>query len=144
MDLSVELEGVRLNVRVTVLLETRRGYIFEKDRNGFYFPIGGRIKVNETSLDAAKRELKEEINLRIERLDYVATSENFFQYDEKPFHEISVIYYAQAEDADLPANFSAFDIDGMNGQDIRPAIIKKIIADRNSDMRKSHYMVREN
>ena len=63
MDLSILLDKVKLNIKVSVLLQTPNGYIFEKDKNNFYFPIGGRIKLNEDSVEAAVREVKEEVDV---------------------------------------------------------------------------------
>ena len=63
MDLSILLDKVKLNIKVSVLLNTSQGYIFEKDKNNFYFPIGGRIKLNEDSVEAAVREVKEEVDV---------------------------------------------------------------------------------
>jgi len=40
MDLSISINGIKLNIRVTVLLETPKGFVFEKDKSGFYFPVG--------------------------------------------------------------------------------------------------------
>lgn len=36
MDLSIPVDGVKLNIRVTVLIETPDGFVFEQGKSGFY------------------------------------------------------------------------------------------------------------
>jgi 8-oxo-dGTP pyrophosphatase MutT (NUDIX family) len=142
MDLTIPINGIKLNIRVTVLVETPKGFIFEKDKSGFFFPVGGRIKINESSIDAAKREIKEELGIEIEEPTYIATLENFFHYEGKPFHEISIIYQAKIEEFDCPNGFYAFDSERMKNLDIKPAAINEIISNKSSGIK--HFIIREN
>jgi hypothetical protein len=59
MDISLSINNTRLNLRVAILLHIPQGYIFEHDCRGVYFPIGARIKTNETSINVAIRGKKE-------------------------------------------------------------------------------------
>jgi 8-oxo-dGTP pyrophosphatase MutT (NUDIX family) len=70
LDISIELGANKLNLRVTVLCETPDGFLVEKFQNEFYFPIGGRIQIQEDSLMAAKREFLEEIGIQCPELEY--------------------------------------------------------------------------
>ena len=88
MDLSIQLDEIKLNIRVSVLLETPKGFIFEKDKNGFFFPLGGRIKTNEDSVEAAIREVREEIGIDLVDFHYKGIIENFFRYDNIQYHGI--------------------------------------------------------
>ena len=59
---------------VRVVIQNKKGellVIFEKKWNCWVFP-GGKIEANETTLEAAKREVFEETNLIIENLEIVA------------------------------------------------------------------------
>jgi 8-oxo-dGTP pyrophosphatase MutT (NUDIX family) len=58
----------------------------------FYRPLGGGIEFGETSLDAVKREIREEIGAEITDLEYLGVLENIFTYDGEPGHEIVQIY----------------------------------------------------
>lgn len=60
----------------------------------FYRPLGGGIEFGETSMDTVCRELKEELDVEVERetLKYLGTVENIFTFLGKPFHEIILIY----------------------------------------------------
>ena len=142
MDLSILLDNVKLNIKVSVLLETPNGYIFEKDKYGFYFPIGGRIKLNEDSVKAAKREVKEEIDLDLVDLLYKGIIENFFMYDNVQYHELIIVYQASLiENIDLPDCFYYIKKNEFNQKDIRPSEIIKII---NSSINSTlHFIVKD-
>ncbi len=140
MDLSVNLEGVKLNIRVSVLLETKKGFVFEDAGGGFCFPVGGRIKINETSIEAAKREMKEELGIELDNLKYVATLENFFS-EKMPFHEINIIYYAKKDKVDLSDGFLIFDAETIKDEIIKPECIKEMII--NNDFSKHHIIQKD-
>lgn len=129
MDLSILIEGVKLNIRVTILLETKKGFVFQNTGNGFFFPVGGRIKINETSIEAAKRELQEELNIEIEKFEYIATLENFF-IEKTLFHEINIIYYAKMDEVDLPKDFYIYNDKNIRDVVIKPECIKNMIINK--------------
>ncbi|MCP4180517.1 MAG: NUDIX domain-containing protein [bacterium] len=128
MDLSVLMGETKLNIRVSVLLDTPKGFIFEKDKGGFYFPIGGRIKTNETSIESATREVKEEIGIDLNDIIYMSTIENFFEYDGIRYHEINIVHQTYFPDElMLPNGFHIFKKSDITNIDIKPDAIKKII-----------------
>ncbi|MBI9102328.1 MAG: NUDIX domain-containing protein [Spirochaetales bacterium] len=121
------LNATRLNIRVTVLLATPSGYVFEKDKNGFYFPIGGRVKLNEASINTAIREVREEVDLKLAISDLTLTGlfEDFFRYDGTPFHEINLIYRVSVDhNVTLKDGFHCFPESRIDDEDIRPREIK--------------------
>ena len=62
-----------------MILATQRGY---GEFEGLWEFPGGKIEAGETSVDALKREIKEELGVDIEVLDYIKTIE----YDYASFH----------------------------------------------------------
>lgn len=54
----------------------------------FYIPVGGGIEFGETSHDAAKRELFEELQVRGENLEFIGFHENIFSFQADQHHEI--------------------------------------------------------
>ncbi len=133
MDISVEINNVKLNLRVSILLETAKGFVFENTGGGFYFPVGGRIKINETSVEATKREVKEELDISIDKIDYIATLENFFMEDKQniPYHEINIIYYAKIDELKCPKGFYIFNDETIKNVIIKPEAVKKMIMEKN-------------
>ena len=54
-DLSLNVDDFYLNIRVAIIARTKNGFILEKKKTSeYYFLIGGRMKINESSLEAAK------------------------------------------------------------------------------------------
>lgn len=93
-DLNIIDENNRLNVRVGVIARYLDNIIIEITTENFSVIPGGRIKFNEKSSLALKREMKEEINLDIDenRLKKLEVFENFFVCDNKNVHEIYFLY----------------------------------------------------
>lgn len=131
MDLSLIINDSKLNIRVAIILETPSGYIFEFINNGnFYVPIGGRIKLNEDSSQAAIREINEEIgiDMNVKVLEYIATLESFFTYDGLRFHEFNFIYQTNLlEDIKLPSGFHFIKEEHLHEHSIKPSRIVDII-----------------
>lgn len=60
--------------------------------DAFYRPIGGSVEFGETTLEAVKREVKEEIQTQIEVTGTPMVLENIFVCDGKHGHEINYLY----------------------------------------------------
>ena len=94
-DLKIDIDGVRLNVRVGAIFRHKDEIIIEISKIGLNSVIpGGRIKINEKSSLALKREVKEEMNfeLNTDKLKLIKVFENFFNYGGKDTHEIYFLY----------------------------------------------------
>jgi 8-oxo-dGTP pyrophosphatase MutT (NUDIX family) len=142
MDLSIQLENVKLNIRVAVLIKTNKGYLFEKGKDDYLFALGGRVKVNESSLQAAQREVLEEIGYTLKPdVKLMAVVENFFNTATSAVHEICFVYnQEEVVEIDLPDNFVQVQESDLAQEDIRPEIIKKIIMEVRGGI--SHYVIK--
>ncbi len=143
-DLTIELGDTKLNIRVAVLIKTKNGYVFEKNPEGFYFVIGGRVKINESSEQAAKREVFEEVGINLEKVKMRAVIENFFSVgSDKYFHEICFVYLAEElHELNLGSNFKEFNDMEIDDVDLRPEIMKEII--RGDDNELIHVIYKNN
>lgn len=100
-DLKIDIDGVRLNVRVGAIMRYNDDVIVEVSTVGRNSVIpGGRIKINEKSTRSLVRELKEEMNFDVDesRLTQKSVFENFFTYEQKDFHELYFVYEYQLND----------------------------------------------
>ena len=93
MDLTVDIEDFRLNVRAAgLLIHNNKVLVHHNLKHGHYALVGGRVKIGESSFDTMKREIKEELGKNIEIIEYISTIENFFNAKDTKYHEIMFLY----------------------------------------------------
>ena len=87
------------HIRVISICIIRRGdeiLVFEGydhiKSETFFRPLGGGIEFGESSLEALKREFREEIGAELNNLRYLATLENIFEVYGNPGHEVIFVY----------------------------------------------------
>lgn len=101
-DLKLDIDGIRLNVRVGAIIRYKEDVVIEISKLGLNSVVpGGRIKINEKSTTALKRELKEELDFEIDenKLAIKKVFENFFNFNGKNVHEIYFLYeYCLSDD----------------------------------------------
>jgi 8-oxo-dGTP pyrophosphatase MutT (NUDIX family) len=142
VDISIFVNNIKLNLISAVIIETKNGYIFEQDKHGFYYIIGGRIKINETSGDAAKREIYEEIGIKIKDIKLKAIVESFFEYDNRKYHEICFYYeHKTNRKITLAKNYFVFNKEEIKTRDIQPKIIYNIIDSKSKGI--LHFVLNE-
>jgi ADP-ribose pyrophosphatase YjhB (NUDIX family) len=92
-DISFDLDDQRINLRVAAVVSRSDDVLLcrVQDEDWWFLP-GGRIKTNETSLEALDRELTEEIGNDFRVIRPLVCSENFFDLDGRAFHEICTFY----------------------------------------------------
>ena len=67
------------------------GYDSRK-KETFYRPLGGGIEFGEYSWDAVRREIREEIREEIKDLSFLGATENIFEYEGVPGHEVIFLF----------------------------------------------------
>jgi 8-oxo-dGTP pyrophosphatase MutT (NUDIX family) len=115
--------------------------LFEQSKNDYIFCVGGRIKINESSIDAAKREVEEELNFKVNDLRLKGVMENFYSNDNDNVHEICFIY--EVEDiftGELPSGFLEVKQENINNYDVRPKPIIDLVVNNSIDIK--HIIVR--
>jgi len=88
---------LQFNIRVYGILITDQKQVLVSDefiRGNYYtkFP-GGGLEYGEGTRDCLKREFMEEMNLKVEVLDHIYTTDFFQQSAFHPDHQIISIYY---------------------------------------------------
>lgn len=78
----------------------------------FCRPLGGSIEFGELGEDAVRRELVEETGVEAASVRYLATLENVFEYEGKPWHEVVRIYEVELAAELPPTPFTVLDSDG--------------------------------
>ena len=65
-DLSIMVDDVKLNIRVGIIFKYQDKVLIELSNTSNSVIPGGRIKINEKSSDAIKREIKEEMDFDLD------------------------------------------------------------------------------
>lgn len=113
-DLSVMIDNVKFNYRAGLLIEKGNKVLVEcNPAIDFVTLPGGRVQTLESSMDALKREIKEEMNIELdsERIKMRALIENFFEMDEKKYHELYFLYKLKvtSKDTEFKKNMKNID-----------------------------------
>jgi len=128
-----------------VLLQTSKGCSFS------VLP-GGRVEELESSYDAIKREIKEELNISVE-CELNTTVENFFRLFNMNYHEICYYYVAtNIEEKDVFKKDNFLGVEGedtfrwvsleeLNQIEFKPKFMKEIIINKNNILK--HLIVNE-
>ena len=96
MDITIDVEDYKLNVRSACIIKHNNKILVHKNINSdHYCLIGGRVAIGENSEQTIKREVKEEIGKEIEIKGYIGTIENFFEMKGSKYHEYMFIYQAE-------------------------------------------------
>ncbi|NRT35892.1 ADP-ribose pyrophosphatase YjhB (NUDIX family) [Clostridium beijerinckii] len=94
-DLTFKTNGVKFNYRVgAIIIRDKKLLMVKNDSAPYYYSVGGRVKLNETSEEAVIRETFEEtgVELEIDRLAFI--HEHFFNEEitNENYHEIAFFY----------------------------------------------------
>ena len=99
MDLTIDVEDYKLNIRaVVVIIHNNKVLVHKNVNSDHYALLGGRVKIGKNSKTTVKREIKEELNKDIDVTGYIGTIENFFEMKGSKFHEILFIHKAEFTD----------------------------------------------
>ena len=114
MDLIIDVEDYKLNVRATVIIEHNGKILAHKNiHSNHYALIGGRVKIGEDSESTVKREMLEELGKEIEVTGYVATIENFFELKGSKYHEILFVHKAEfVDEEDKKIDYNLKNVEG--------------------------------
>jgi len=117
MDLTVDIEDYKLNVRAAgLLIHNNKVLVHHNLRYGHYALVGGRVQIGENSEDTIKREIKEELGKDIEIIEYLSTIENFFETKDSKYHEIMFLYRIEFfNENDKKIEYT---LESMEGKDI--------------------------
>lgn len=108
------------------------GYDPTKDEH-YLIPVGGGIDFGETSAEAARREVMEEIGAEIHSLQLLGVLENIFIFNGTPGHEIVFVYeaglvdknlYLRTEIQGIESNGAALKANWFNLTEIKDGILK--------------------
>lgn len=105
MDITIKTEEGILNYRVGAVITYNHCILAQyNEADGTYYLPGGRVQMNETSKEAIKRELKEELKIDASDLKPLWFDENFFVERNEKYHELCIYFQIDI----LQTDFSLF------------------------------------
>lgn len=144
MDITIDVDDYRLNVRAAAIIIHNNKLLVHKNRNDNYYALlGGRVKFGENSEETIKREILEETGKEIEIKGYISTIENFFEINGLKYQEILFVYEAEFKNENdkliqdkiknVEGNdnlqYEWVDLNELNDVPLRPGAIKEILKD---------------
>ncbi|MET0959299.1 MAG: NUDIX hydrolase [Psychrobacillus psychrotolerans] len=114
MDISFKTNEGRFNYRVGgLIVQDNKLLIMQDQGQPYYYIPGGRIKMNEKSEDAVKREVKEELGTEVNVNRILWVNENFFQEEtlKEKFHEVCFFYLLELKDKEILKRGNKFEVD---------------------------------
>lgn len=133
-DICFDCGGVRFNFRVSCIISSDGKYLLHRKKgDSFWNLIGGRASLGESSIDAVKREIQEELGCDCVIDAPVHISENFFRFRDTDFHEILLIFRGtlkepvQKEKLEEDIEVKWFSGAELKQIDIRPQYTREVI-----------------
>lgn len=145
-------DNEKYNVRVAILIKSGDKILFsrKKGRDIWLLP-GGREKFFESSLDTIKREMYEEIGLKLKNPILKTISEQFFEYEGTKYHELLWIYQESRDDIDTndvilskednDEEYKWFKIDELDDINVLPLIVKESVKNKEEGIK--HFVVKD-
>lgn len=87
----------KINVTVRALIVHRGHLLLTRWKDGYAFPIGGRVEHGETLVETLKREVREETGREVVGYRLLYTNENFFPLSQMDYHEYGWFYLVELD-----------------------------------------------
>lgn len=137
MDIKFEKDDYKFNVRSSCIIKDRAhnkvlltNMRAITDHEAFLLP-GGRLELLENSDDAIRRELEEELNIKL-NYQLISIEENIVKANK--FHMLEFVFYAEIDNFETIKclddgwdKFKIIEIKDIDNIDIRPKTIKDLI-----------------
>lgn len=137
-DITFQNNEFIFNFRVSCVIQFEdRTLLHKKQGDGFWNLIGGRVKIGENSEQAIIREIKEELGCECEVKKAFKFSENFFEFQDKKYHEILLIYRVKLEEKAMFNQFQDklifqwFTKEELEKLTIKPYFTKELLLNNN-------------
>ena len=142
MDITINVEDYVLNVRASGIIIHDNKILLHKNINeAHYALIGGRVAIGESSEEALKREILEEMGKEVEIIEGLTTVENFFEMKGSKYYEILFVHKLEFKDEkdkkilDTIKNIEGkdylryewIDIDKIDKCPLKPKVIKDML-----------------
>lgn len=145
MDITLNVEDYLLNVRASGIIIHDNKILLHKNINEEHYAlIGGRVAIGESSEEALKREVMEEMGKEVDIIENLTTVENFFQMKDSKYYEILFVHRLEFKDEDDKKiletiknvegkdylKYEWIDIDEIEKYPLKPKVIKEMLKEK--------------
>lgn len=116
MDILFKNDDFVFSYRVGGVLIHNKKILLQRPKNDDYSIVGGHIGAMETSMEALKREFKEELHTEIKVDNLFAIGEIYFPWGKRPCHQICLYYNVHLIDNNIPLDGVFYGYDEMDGR----------------------------
>jgi len=146
MDITLNVEDYLLNVRASGIIIHDNKILLHKNINEEHYAlIGGRVAIGESSEEALKREVMEEMGKEVDIIEGLTTVENFFQMKDSKYYEILFVHRLEFKNEDDKKiletiknvegkdylRYEWIDIDEIEKYPLKPKVIKDMLKNKN-------------
>lgn len=133
-NICFKKNGVCFNFRVSCIIKNEnRVLLHKKSGDEFWNLIGGRVWLGESSTEAIRREIREELGTDCKINTLIKVCENFFIMNDTAYHEILMIFSVELtndvclEKMEEGLIFKWFDIADVESLSIKPDFTKTLL-----------------
>jgi ADP-ribose pyrophosphatase len=135
-NIILKTDACTFNYRVgAIITNGDKILLASNNRDSHFYTVGGRVQLGETSEQALKREICEELGSDCNIAKLAAIHENFFEEHGVTYHEIALFYLVELPNyiditREHPTNggllekFQWFDIDKTDSMTVYPTFLK--------------------
>ena len=146
MEMTLKVEDYLLNVRASGIIIHDNKILLHKNINEEHYAlIGGRVAIGESSEEALKREVMEEMGKEVDIIEGLTTVENFFQMKDSKYYEILFVHRLEFKNEDDKKiletiknvegkdylRYEWIDIDEIEKYPLKPKVIKDMLKNKN-------------
>ncbi len=127
----------------------KEGFLLCKEKNNdYYFFPGGHVEFNEFSKKALKRELQEELSLKVNELKLIGVVENIYFSKGTKRQEVNFVYFTNSKEVELKSREEHIDFflikeKDFQKEDVRPKKLKNEIIKWRKNKKFFHIMVKD-
>ena len=157
MDIKLILNNIKFKYRVSAIIINENNLLVSCYNDNKYCLPGGYVEIGETSIEAIKREIHEELRLNIINPKYIGIIENFFaNFKGDRTHELDFYYLINISNNDaknidlnyiehdkngiIKHNFKWIKISELNHFMLVPSLLIGIIQNKKFNF---HYIIKE-
>ena len=135
--LMIENAQVRLGARAIITNSERDHFLVEKNlgtRDQYLNFIGGGVELGETLEACIKREMEEETNAKVIRMEYLFVVENFVKFKGEITHGLGHYFEVEIDREEVQSHLGRIElvwlsISELAQVDLRPHIVRDCIVD---------------